>query len=68
MAVLEKRLRLGRLELVPAGRSPRWQRLWCMPGGATATFGEVVEYARRMGLPKPVVITVSRETKKQGDA
>lgn len=59
-----QRLRLGLIEMVPAGRAPNRQRLWAQPGGAKATFGEIAEHARRAGLPRPKLIMVSRETKK----
>jgi|WetSurMetagenome_2_1015567.scaffolds.fasta_scaffold417275_2 hypothetical protein len=62
MAKTRHRLQVGPLTLVPAGRAPNRQRLWAIPGGALATHGEVAEYARRMGWPKPVMVLVSTET------
>jgi hypothetical protein len=65
MVRTQHRLQVGPLTLVPAGRVNH-QRLWAIPGGAKATYGEVADYARRMGWSKPVVVTVSTETEKRG--
>lgn len=68
MAKVQHRLHVGPLTLVPAGRAGNRQRLWAIPGGAKATYGEVADYARRMGWSKPVVVSVSAETDRGGKA
>ncbi len=66
MARMQHRLQVGPFTLVSAGRAASRQKLWAIPGGARATYGEVADYARRMGWPKPVMVTVSTETEKRG--
>lgn len=50
------RLQVGELQLVRARDRVRGEQRWVLPGGAVASFAEVVQWARRMGLPKPVVL------------
>jgi len=53
------RVQVGALQLVPAvspRRSARGEVRWALPGGVTATFTEVAQWARRLGLPRPVVL------------
>lgn len=57
-----KRLLIGPLELVSAGRNAQRQPLWVFPGGARVTFAELAEYAHRRGWPRPQL--VSTETKR----
>ncbi len=53
------RLQVGDLQLVPAvslRNKVRGEAHWALPGGATATFVEVMQWARRLGLPRPMVL------------
>lgn len=54
------RLQVGPVQLVPVvrrgGTRAQGERRWALPGGSSATFAEVVQWARQMGLPHPVTL------------